>query len=70
MRQKSHSDISTSTPPLNGYLDPIIDQIAAETGAKKGAIAQPIRVACTGGAFSIGDTLELLGREETFFRID
>ncbi len=53
-------------------LDPIIDQIAAETGAKKGAIAQPIRVACTGGAFSpgIGDTLELLGREETFFRID
>jgi glutamyl-tRNA synthetase len=53
-------------------LDPIIDQIAAETGAKKGAIAQPIRVAVTGGAFSpgIGDTLELLGREETFFRID
>jgi glutamyl-tRNA synthetase len=53
-------------------LDPIVDRLAADTGAKKGAIAQPIRVAVTGGTTSpgIGDTLELLGRAETLHRID
>ncbi|MDP2272242.1 MAG: glutamate--tRNA ligase [Archangium sp.] len=53
-------------------IDPIVDVIAAETGAKKGAIAQPLRVAVTGGTTSpgIGDTLALLGREETMHRID
>jgi glutamyl-tRNA synthetase len=52
-------------------LDPIVDSIATETGAKKGAIAQPIRVAVTGTTVSpgIGDTLELLGREEALARI-
>lgn len=57
------------TAPL---IDPIVDQIAAETGAKKGAIAQPLRVAATGGTTSpgIGDTLALLGRDETMHRID
>ena len=53
-------------------IDPIVDVIATETGAKKGAIAQPLRVAVTGGTTSpgIGDTLALLGRDETMRRID
>ena len=53
-------------------LDPVVDAVAAQTGAKKGAIAQPIRVAVTGGTTSpgIGDTLELLGRDEALRRID
>ena len=53
-------------------IDPIVDAIASETGAKKGAIAQPLRVAATGGTTSpgIGDTLALLGRDETMHRID
>jgi glutamyl-tRNA synthetase len=53
-------------------LDSIVDQLARETGAKKGAVAQPIRVAVTGGTTSpgIGETLELLGRSETLHRID
>ncbi len=53
-------------------IDPIVDAIATETGAKKGAIAQPLRVAATGGTTSpgIGDTLALLGRDETMSRID
>lgn len=57
------------TPVL---IDPIVDAIATETGAKKGAIAQPIRVAATGGTTSpgIGDTLAMLGRDETMRRID
>jgi glutamyl-tRNA synthetase len=53
-------------------IDPIVDVLAAETGAKKGAIAQPIRVAVTGNTTSpgIGETLELLGRAETLHRLD
>ncbi|MFO0599403.1 MAG: glutamate--tRNA ligase [Myxococcaceae bacterium] len=53
-------------------IDPIVDVLAQETGAKKGAIAQPIRVAATGGTTSpgIGDTLAMLGREETLRRLD
>ena len=53
-------------------IDPIVEVIANETGAKKGAIAQPLRVAVTGGTTSpgIGDTLALLGRDETMHRID
>jgi glutamyl-tRNA synthetase len=52
-------------------LEPIVEQLAQETGAKKGAIAQPIRVAATGNTVSpgIGETLELLGKEETLFRL-
>lgn len=53
-------------------IEPIVDVLATETGAKKGAIAQPIRVAATGGTTSpgIGDTLAMLGRDETMRRID
>ncbi len=53
-------------------LDPVVKTVAEATGAKMGAIAQPIRVAVTGGTVSpgIGDTLELLGREEAMRRID
>lgn len=53
-------------------IDPIVKTVADATGAKVGAVAQPIRVAATGGTVSpgIGVTLELLGREETMHRID
>lgn len=53
-------------------LDPIVKAIADATGEKMGVIAQPLRVAVTGGTVSpgIGDTLELLGREEAMHRID
>jgi glutamyl-tRNA synthetase len=53
-------------------IEPLVDVLATETGAKKGAIAQPIRVAATGGTTSpgIGDTLAMLGRDEAMRRID
>jgi len=37
-----------------------------------GKVAQPLRVAVTGSTSSpgIGETLELIGRDETFARID
>ena len=59
------------TPWAAPNLDPVVKQIAEATGAKMGAIAQPIRVAVTGNTVSpgIGDTLELLGRDEALARL-
>jgi glutamyl-tRNA synthetase len=72
MLKKARALLERTAEWTAANLDPIVDQLAAETGAKKGAIAQPIRVAVTGGTTSpgIGDTLELLGRAETLHRID
>lgn len=69
---KARARLELVTQWTQPQLDPIVDQVAGETGAKKGAIAQPIRVAVTGGTTSpgIGDTLELLGRDESLARID
>lgn len=49
-----------------------IRALAEETGAKLGAIAQPLRAALTGAATSppIFDVLAALGREESLGRID
>ncbi len=72
MVRRARAKLEAITEWKAAALDPIIDAIAAETGAKKGAIAQPLRVAVAGQPVSpgIGDTLELLGRAETFHRID
>jgi len=70
--RKARSHLELVTEWTQPRLDPIVDAVAAETQAKKGAIAQPIRVAVTGGTTSpgIGETLELLGRTEALARID
>ncbi|MGF1549227.1 MAG: glutamate--tRNA ligase [Sphingomonadaceae bacterium] len=49
-----------------------IREAAAEAGVKLGAVAQPLRAALTGRAVSPGifDVLILLGREESFARIE
>ena len=46
--------------------------VAAEQGVGLGKVAQPIRVAVSGGTVSppIDVTLEILGRETTFARLD
>jgi glutamyl-tRNA synthetase len=48
-----------------------LEQLAAEQGVGLGKIAQPLRVAVTGGTISppIDFTLELLGRERTLARL-
>jgi glutamyl-tRNA synthetase len=53
-------------------LHELIQAVAAEAGAGMGKVAQPIRVAVTGGSVSppIDVTLEILGREVTVERID
>ncbi len=53
-------------------LEPVVDTIAQARALKKGAVAQPIRVAVTGNTVSpgIGETLEMVGRDEALARID
>ncbi|MGH8363659.1 MAG: glutamate--tRNA ligase, partial [Gammaproteobacteria bacterium] len=50
----------------------ILDDIATAAGAKLGKIAQPLRVAVSGGGVSppIDLTLEILGRDVTLRRLD
>ena len=56
------------TPPA---LEGVVKAASEKTGVGMGKVAQPIRVAVTGNTASpgIGDTLELLGKEESLSRI-
>ena len=53
-------------------LHEVIQAVATETSAGLGKVAQPIRVAVSGGSVSppIDVTLEILGRETTLQRLD
>ncbi|MGZ3458500.1 MAG: glutamate--tRNA ligase [Archangium sp.] len=53
-------------------LDEVVKKVSEQAGVGMGKVAQPVRVAVTGGTVSpgIGETLELLGREETLHRLD
>jgi glutamyl-tRNA synthetase len=50
----------------------VVEEVAKATGAGMGKVAQPIRVAVTGGTASpgIGVTLHILGRTKTLERLD
>ncbi|MEW6250735.1 MAG: glutamate--tRNA ligase [Planctomycetota bacterium] len=62
----AHSDWSPAA------LDELIRRFATQRGVELGKVAQPLRVALTGGTISpaIGDTLALLGRDRTVARIE
>jgi glutamyl-tRNA synthetase len=53
-------------------LHEVIQAVATEAGAGLGRVAQPIRVAVSGGSVSppIDVTLEILGKETTLQRIE
>jgi glutamyl-tRNA synthetase len=55
-----------------GSLHDVVNQTAAELGVGMGKVAQPIRVAVSGGTVSppIDVTLEVLGRETTLARLE
>jgi glutamyl-tRNA synthetase len=57
-----------TAPALHGA----VEALAAKTGAGLGKIAQPLRVAVSGGGVSppIDQTLAILGREETLARVE
>lgn len=52
-------------------MEPVLHRAAERTGAKLGKIAQPMRVALTGGTVSPGifEVMDVLGREETVRRL-
>lgn len=52
-------------------VDALLAQFCAERTAQIGAVAQPLRVALTGGTISpaIGETLSLLGKSRTLVRV-
>jgi glutamyl-tRNA synthetase len=56
----------------NDALQQVVDDLAAELQVNMGKIAQPLRVAVTGGSSSpgISDTLRLIGQERVIKRID
>jgi glutamyl-tRNA synthetase len=53
-------------------IDGVVKAVAEKAGAGMGKVAQPIRVAVTGGTASpgLGETLELIERDEVLGRID
>lgn len=53
-------------------IEAVIKSVSEQTGLGMGKVAQPVRVAVTGGTASppIGETLELVGREESLRRLD
>ena len=53
-------------------LDALVKTVCEERGAKMGDVAQPLRVAISGGTISpgIGESLSMLGRELTVSRIE
>ena len=55
-----------------GAVHSLLDEIAAALGVKLGKVAQPLRVAVSGGGVSppIDATLEILGRDVTLARLD
>jgi glutamyl-tRNA synthetase len=55
-----------------GPLEAAFGQVISAHGIELGALAQPVRVAVTGGNVSppIYETLEVLGRERTLRRLD
>jgi glutamyl-tRNA synthetase len=53
-------------------LEKVFKSIVEKHGIKLGALAQPVRVAMTGGTESPGifEVLEVLGKEKTLRRLD
>jgi glutamyl-tRNA synthetase len=53
-------------------IEPILNALVAEKGIKLGKVAQPVRVALTGGTVSPGiyDVIEVMGKDKTIKRIE
>jgi glutamyl-tRNA synthetase len=70
--RKARESLGSVTPWVAGGIDPLLKSLAEAAGVGLGKVAQPIRVAVTGSTVSppIGETLELLGKDEALARID
>ncbi len=67
--RRALSGLSEWTAPR---IDDAVRDLAVKLNVGMGKVAQPIRVAVTGGTVSpgIGETLEIVGRDETLRRLD
>lgn len=68
---KDLSEMMASGELTNDGLHTAFDKIMEERGIKMGAIAQPVRVALTGGTISPGifEVMEILGKDEVLKRL-
>jgi glutamyl-tRNA synthetase len=64
--------LKSAEPFTHSEIEKIFNAMVAEKGIKLGKLAQPVRVAVTGGTVSPGifEVLEVLGREKTIKRIE
>ena len=69
---KARESLAAVTPWAAAGLDGALKALAEAAGLGLGKVAQPVRVAVTGGTVSpgIGETLELIGRDESLRRLD
>ncbi len=70
--RKSREKLAAVTPWAAASIDLLLKGLSETAGVGMGKVAQPIRVAVTGSTVSppIGETLELLGKDEALARID
>jgi glutamyl-tRNA synthetase len=64
--------LRTVEPFTHAELERVFNALVAEKGIKLGKLAQPVRVALTGGTVSPGifDVIEVMGKEKTLKRIN
>ncbi len=64
--------LKTVEPFIHSEVEKVFNALVAEKGIKLGKLAQPVRVALTGGTVSPGifDVLEVMGKEKTIKRIE
>jgi glutamyl-tRNA synthetase len=59
-------------PFTHSEVEKVFNALVAEKGVKLGKVAQPVRVALTGGTVSPGifEVIEVMGKDRTIKRID
>ncbi len=64
--------LKTLEPFTHAEIEKVFNVLVAEKGLKLGKIAQPVRVALTGGTVSPGiyEVIEVMGKEKTITRIE
>jgi glutamyl-tRNA synthetase len=64
--------LKTIEPFMHVEIEKVFNALVAEKGLKLGKLAQPVRVALTGGTVSPGifEVLEVMGKEKTIKRIE
>ncbi len=64
--------LKAAEPFTHDEVEKVFAAIVAEKGLKLGKLAQPVRVALTGGTVSPGifEVIEVIGKAKTFKRIE